>query len=118
MTASSREEWSWHYRMGHLNFKDLTTMQRKSMVTGLTRLEVPDDICEECVQSKQHKHNFSKDAGSKAKDVLDLIYSDVCGPMQVDSIGDNKYFVSFIDDFSRKMWTYLISKKSEVLDVF
>jgi hypothetical protein len=38
--------------------------------------------------------------------------------MQVDSYGGNKYFVSFVDDFSRKMWTYLISKKSEVLSVF
>jgi transposase len=38
--------------------------------------------------------------------------------MQVDSCGGNKYFVSFVDDFSRKMWTYLISKKSEVLSVF
>jgi hypothetical protein len=37
MTASSREEWLWHYRMGHLNFRDLTIMQKRSMVTGLPR---------------------------------------------------------------------------------
>ncbi|CAJ2647569.1 unnamed protein product [Trifolium pratense] len=115
---SSREEWLWHYRMGHLNFKDLTVMQRQNMVTGLPKIEMPEEMCEDCIQSKQHRHSFSKDALSKTKSVLEVVYSDVCGPMQVDSIGGNKYFVSFIDDFSRKMWTYLISKKSDVLDVF
>ena len=63
-------------------------------------------------------NSFSKDAGSKSKAILEVIYSDVCGPIQVDSIGGNKYFVTFIDDFSRKLWTYLIKKKSEVIEVF
>ena len=75
-------------------------------------------MCEECVQAKQHKNNFSKDAGSKSKVFLKVIYSDVCGPIQVDSFGGNKYFVTFIDDFSRKLWTYLIKNKSEVIEVF
>ena len=46
------------------------------------------------------------------------MYYDVFGPMQVDSIGGNKYFISFIDDFSIKLWTFLIHKKSCVLEVF
>ena len=33
-------------------------------------------------------------------------------------MGGNKYFVTFIDDFIRKLWTYLIKKKSEVIEVF
>ena len=37
---------------------------------------------------------------------------------QVDSIGGNKYFVTFIDAFSRKLWPYMIKKKSEVIEVF
>jgi hypothetical protein len=55
---------------------------------------------------------------SNAKAILDVVYSDVCFPLQVESIGGNKYFVSFIDDFSRKICVYLIKKKSYVLDVF
>ena len=70
------------------------------------------------MQAKQHKNSFSKDAGSKSKVVLEIIYSDVCGPNQVDSLGGNKYFATFIDDFSQKLWTYLIKKKSEVIKVF
>ena len=88
------------------------------MVSGLPEIDIPIEVCEECVQAKQHKNNFSKDAGSRLKAILEVIYSDVCGPIQVDSIGGNKYFVTFIDDFSRKLWTYLIKKKSEVIKVF
>jgi hypothetical protein len=62
MTASNKEEWIWHYRMGHLNFKDLSSMHQRNMVTGLPRIHIPEEICEECVKSKQHKGNFSKDA--------------------------------------------------------
>ncbi|PNX61529.1 retrovirus-related Pol polyprotein from transposon TNT 1-94 [Trifolium pratense] len=90
MTASSREEWRWHYRMGHLNFKDLNLLQKSKMVTGLPNLQVPEEICEECVQSKQHKGSFSKYAVSKTNCVLEVVYSDVCGPMQVNSIGGNR----------------------------
>ncbi|GAU45882.1 hypothetical protein TSUD_401080, partial [Trifolium subterraneum] len=118
MTAYSRDEWLWNYRMGHLNFKDLTLMQKKNYVTGLPAMNAPDEICEVCAHSKQPRGNFSKYAMSKTKSTLEIVYSDVCGPMQVDSIGGNKYFVSFVDDFSRKIWTYLINKKSDVLSVF
>lgn len=46
------------------------------------------------------------------------MYSDVCEPLQVDSIDGNRYFVTFIDDHSRKLWTYLIKRKYEVFEVF
>lgn len=42
----------------------------------------------------------------------------MCNPIQVDSIRGNKYFVTFIYDFDLKLWTYLINKKSEVIDVY
>ena len=47
-----------------------------------------------------------------------MIYSDVCGPFEVKSLGGNNYFVSFIDEFTRKMWIYLIKQKSEVFNIF
>ncbi|GAU32405.1 hypothetical protein TSUD_220940 [Trifolium subterraneum] len=117
-TAVERDEWTWHYRFGHLNFRDLNMMSNKSMVSRLPRIQVPNEVCEDCVQSKQHRDNFNKDVKSRTNNVLEVIYSDVCGPMQVDSTGGNKYFVSFVDDHSRKLWTYLIKRKSEVFDVF
>jgi len=49
---------------------------------------------------------------------LQLIHSDVCGPMQTQSVGGNRYFVTFIDNFSRYTVVYFIKKKSEVFEKF
>lgn len=62
------------------------------------------------MQAKQRKGSFYKDEGIKTKFQIKVVYSDVCEPMQVDSIGGNKYFVNFIDDLNRKLWTYMIKK--------
>jgi len=42
----------------------------------------------------------------------------MCGPFEVKLIGGNSYFVTFIDEFTRKVWIYLLAKKSEVFSVF
>jgi transposase InsO family protein len=47
-----------------------------------------------------------------------LIHSDVWGPAQNVSLGGSRYFVSFIDDYTRHTWIYLIKRKSEVFDRF
>ena len=49
---------------------------------------------------------------------LERIHSDVCGPMPTESFGEKKYFVTFIDDFSRCCKVYFMRHKSEVLDKF
>ncbi|KAM2529201.1 hypothetical protein PS1_027217 [Malus domestica] len=43
---------------------------------------------------------------------------DVCGPMEVESLGRNKYFVTYIDDASRKVWVYLLKSKDQVFQTF
>ena len=57
--------------------------------------------------------------GSKrAKQILELVHSDLFGPMKVPSLGKSVYYVSFIDDFSRNTWIYFLKKKSKVFDKF
>jgi len=56
----SKVEWIWHYRFGHLNFKDLCLLKTQNMVEGLPKLEVPGYVCKECVECKQTKRSFSK----------------------------------------------------------
>lgn len=48
------------------------------------------EICEECVKAKQHKEKFSKGTCFRTKCHLEVVYSDVCGQMKVDSIGGNR----------------------------
>lgn len=88
------------------------------MVSGLLEIDIPNEACEEFFQVKKHKNSFSKDAGSRSKKTLEIIYSDICNPLQVYSIGGNMYFVTFIDYFYKKLWTYLIKKKNDAIEVF
>ena len=54
----------------------------------------------------------------KDKGILEIAHSDVCGPMSSSSLSGNVYYVSFIDDFSRKTWIYLLKGKNEVFSNF
>jgi hypothetical protein len=73
-------------------------------------------VCDACQQAKSHQLPYPK-SSSISKFSLDLIFSDVWGPAP-DSIGRNKYYVSFIDDHSKFVWIYLFRYKSEVFAKF
>ena len=72
-------------------------------VLGLPSVHVPKKVCDSCLISKQPRSSFSKYIASRANSLLHVVYSDVCGPLEVPSLGGNKYFVTFVDDFSRKL---------------
>ena len=55
--------------------------------------------CNFCLFGKQYRVSFNIPSTRKLN-VLDLVYSNVCGPIDVETLGDNKYFVTFIDDAS------------------
>lgn len=76
-----------------------------------------DDVCKGCVLGKLMKATFLR-SDTRSNGVLDLVHSDICGPMSTDSIRGYKYFVSFIDDFSRKTWAYFLKTKDEVSSRF
>jgi transposase InsO family protein len=115
--ASSGE--TWHKRLGHISLKRLKEMEGKDMVRGL-KLEgsIEDMVCEHCLHGKQKRFPFKEKSGRRATRVLELVHSDVCGPMEQNSLGGAMYFVTFIDDFSRKCYVYLLRKKSDVLRFF
>ena len=72
--------------------------------------------CEHCIFGKHAQTPHKKVLSSKSSQ-LDLVHSDVCEMPQL-SLGGKKYFVSFIDDATRKVWVYPIRLKSDVLDTF
>lgn len=110
----------WHQRMGHLNMKSVRALE--SMVSGIDldapHVDTSHEMCETCIQGKQTRVPFSTQGVSRANKVLELVYSDVCGPMRTTSIGGCRFFVTFIDDFSRKVWVYPLKAKSEVFAKF
>jgi hypothetical protein len=106
----------WHRRLAHINYKVLPYICK--VVTGLPELKVDQEgICNGCVQGKNIKNPFPK-RDNKAEGALELIHSDVCGPMPSSSISGYVYYVSFIDDYSRKTWIYFLKSKDEVFSKF
>ena len=74
-------------------------------------------MCKGCTLGKYAKTSYPN-RDHKAKDILEPIHSDVCGPFSSPSLRGFRYYVIFIDDHSRKTWIFFMKKKDEVLSKF
>ena len=74
--------------------------------------------CEACTQGKMHRFPFPKTSEKKTSPSLELIHSDLRGPMHLDSIGGTKYVLTLTDDYTRYVKVYFIKSKSKVLSKF
>jgi len=86
------------------------------MILGVPKLKIPNKICDTCMIGKQLRIAFNSSNTHRSKEILNVVYSDACGPLDVPSLGENKYFISFVDEYRRKI--YLIKAKSDVFDIF
>jgi len=112
---------SWHRRMGHLNVRDLADGVRNGNIRGIS-LGTPNSgrdkfECEICVRGKMTRSPFPK-ASERKSELLEIVHSDVCGPMRVESNGKARYVVTFIDDYSKWCEISLLKGKNEVLSAF
>ena len=93
----------WHRWLGHMS---QTAMKELSRFGYLPAFNFSDfSVCEHYLYGKQTQSPHKKGSSRKTKR-LHLVHSDVCGPMPMASMGGELYFVTFIDDFSRKVWVY------------
>jgi Integrase core domain len=88
------------------------------MVHGLSLADSPDKFCEGCVIGKHPRSSFPKVAEYRAKNPLELVHTDIYSPIKPSSISENRYFITFIDNLSRKTLVYFLKEKSEVFEVF
>ncbi|RDX88105.1 hypothetical protein CR513_30341, partial [Mucuna pruriens] len=116
--TSSDLTYLWHQRFGHLSYKGLKTLQTQKMVHGLPKLDSSSIVCADCFTGKQHHNPIPKASEWRASTILELIHADICGPIEPISNSGKRYFLSFIDDYSRKGRVYLLSEKSEALECF
>nr|KYP53945.1 Retrovirus-related Pol polyprotein from transposon TNT 1-94 [Cajanus cajan] len=112
------DSWLWHQRFGHFNIHALKHLHQKGMTRDLPSLKENNEACEGFLLEKQHRLSFSTSKALRAKDLLELIHTDVCGPMRTPSHTNNRYFILFINDFSRMTWVYFLKTKSEVFGIF
>lgn len=115
-SSDESDSYLWHQRMSHLNLSDLRKLP--NCVEGVNiNKNKSNMVCEYCQEGKQSRLPFPKE-GSRAKKPLELVHSDVCGPLEVKSIGGAQYFLTFVDDFTRKVYVYFLKSKSEVFSKF
>jgi len=74
------------------------------------------EVCVECIKGK--RTNIRKLGAERAKYVLELVHIDICGPFPTTSWNGQQYFITFIDDYSRYGYLYLIHEKSQSLEIF
>ena len=107
----------WHLRFNHLNQDDIKRMSEKEMVRGMIiEKETKErDRCVGCVLGKHAREKLVPVLERRETDLLELVHTDLCGPMDTETMQTRKkYILTFIDDKSRRSWVYLLSKKSDV----
>ncbi|KAL0378557.1 UNVERIFIED_CONTAM: Retrovirus-related Pol polyprotein from transposon TNT 1-94 [Sesamum radiatum] len=105
----------WHARLGHIS-KD-----RIRRLVDTKSLKIDDlnhlPTCESCLKGKMTKKPFVGQSAI-AKGLLDLVHTDVCGPLSIQSRGGFSYFITFTDDHSRYDYVHLMRYKSEAFGRF
>jgi hypothetical protein len=84
-TSKQESTLLWHDRYAHLSFKGLNTLYKKQMVKGLPQIEESDERCVSCLVGKQHRDSIPKQANWRASAKLELVHSDICGPINPQS---------------------------------
>ncbi|KAJ0866536.1 putative RNA-directed DNA polymerase [Helianthus annuus] len=107
---SSVQSFTWHNRLGHPSDQVLVVLKHSLKIQSSEH--GPCDICH---RAKQVRVPFPL-SEHKSKSVCDLIHLDVWGPYRVTSYDGYKYFLTIVDDFSRAVWCYFLTNKTEVFE--
>lgn len=108
----------WHRKYGHLSYESLQTLQNKEMVRGLPKLADSKTVCVDCLKGKQHRDSIPKRSTWRASEKLELVHADICRPISPTSSSHERYFICFIDDFSRKAWVNFLINKADAFASF
>lgn len=117
LTKMEENTWLWHAQLGHVNFRALELMSRGKMSYGIPEMIQTLKKCDKCLMSKQTRKPFSFKAKFVSTKAL-IVHADICGPISPTTPGGNRYFLLFVDDYSRKMWVYILKEKSCAFEAF
>lgn len=108
----------WHARLGHVNTATMKLMMQKELVSGVTNVNVTNEVCPSCLLGKQARKMFPQATTYRATRPMELLHGDLCGPITPSTMGGNRYIFVVIDDHTRYMWISLLKEKSEVFERF
>ncbi|GJV43322.1 retrotransposon protein, putative, ty1-copia subclass [Tanacetum coccineum] len=105
----------WHCRLRHISKKRKEKLQHDGLLNSINTKYFKK--CISCFSGKMARKPYSHQV-ERAKDLLGLIHTDVCGPFRIVSRQGASHFVTFTDDFSRYGYVYLLKHKHEVFETF
>ena len=91
----------WHHRLGHMSEKGMEMLLSKRKLPELKSIDF--DMCESCILGKQKNVSFLKTSKTPKAEKLELVYINLWGPSSVASLGGSRYYITFIDDSSKKV---------------
>jgi hypothetical protein len=105
---------TWHRRLGHPSFFIVQQVLRKNKIAYTPKSTLY--VCDSCQLAKSHQLTYPIST-SVSTVPLEQVFSDVWDPVPL-SVGKHAYYVSFIDDFIKFTWIYLLKKRSDVYQAF
>ena len=104
----------WHKHLGHNNVEDIYKL--KDHAVGLKLIEHNLTNCEICQLNKSKKFPVPKDSGTRASEALEIVHTDVLGPIQPEAVDGHRYAIGFVDSFSRYQNLYFLWSRDEAID--
>ena len=106
----------WHSRLGHISHKGIDVLIRKGYLDKAKVSSIK--FCESCILEKAHRVSFA--SGKHTSEVcLDYVHADLWGSPSVPaSLRKCHYFLSLIDDYSRKVWVFFLKTKYQAFEKF
>lgn len=104
----------WHKRFGHRDPEAVKQLANNGLAV---ELKITDcgirTTCKACIKGKMARKSFPRKSESRTSSILDLIHTDLCGPMQTQTPGKKRYILTIIDDYSRYTEVFLLRSKDE-----
>jgi transposase InsO family protein len=100
----------WHERLGHPSEKVMQEMIKRGLLP-ISDLGLP--FCEACQKGKAHREAAEREAPERAKEIYELVHTDILGPVTPSTRTGKSYAIIFVDDYTRFRVTYLMKKRSE-----
>lgn len=107
----------WHRRLGHMSYDYMKNVQQIIDPSCNYEFKNKMEACDICLKGKQCRLPFQH-IGTRASEPLELVHSDLCGPMEVESLAGSRYFFTLIDDFTHKVFIYCLKRKDQVYETF
>ena len=105
----------WHKRLGHMSEKGMHMLVDQKLLPEVKGVHLEKRV--DCLAGKQNRTRFHSRPPIRREAALELVHTDVCY-VDAPSHRGGQYFVTFVDDYSWKLWAFVLKSKDQVLSFF